>query len=112
MSQTEASTNDYRNSRQRHSASPAADAKVVLRNEIGRLSDGLNARLPQYWRWVKPPQYEAYRDALLALGLRAQDRSLDLTALEQLRGELGGLERTCQRVLSEPSTRQMRKMFF
>lgn len=111
MSQTEANTGEHRNPRQRHDASTAADAKAALRNEIGRLSDRLNARLPQYWRWVKPPQYQAHRDALITLGLRAQDRSLDVTALEQMCSELAGLERICQKVLSGPPRRQMRKMF-
>lgn len=95
---------------ERRALSTAA-AKAALRDEIGRLCHELNARLPQYWRWVEPSQYRAHRDALLALGLRAEDRSLSVTALEQLRGELAGLECTCRRVLSGPPRRRMRRMF-
>lgn len=84
MSQTEARTGDHRNPRQRHSAPTAADAKATLRDEIAQLCDGLNAHSPQYWRWVKA---------------------------RALRGELVRLERTCQRVLSEPPKRRLRKMF-
>lgn len=88
-----------------------ADAKAALRDEIGKLCDGLNALLPQYWVWVEPVQYNEHRDRLASLGLRAQDRSLDLAALERLCGELNGLERTFRGALSNPPQRKMRKMF-
>ena len=88
-----------------------ADAKAALRDEIGKLCDGLNALLPQYWIWVEPVQYNEHRDKLTSLGLRAQDRSLDLAALERLCGELNGLERAFRGALSNPPQRKMRKMF-
>lgn len=111
MDQTEARFGYRRNRAEERNASSTAEAKAALRNEIGRLCDELNAHLPQYWRSVEPRQYRDHRDALLALGLCADDRSLSVAALEQLRGELAGLEHTCRRVLSEPPRRQMRRMF-
>ena len=87
------------------------DAKAARRDEISKLCDGLNALLPQYWIWVEPVQYNEHRDKLTSLGLRAQDRSLDLAALERLCGELNGLERTFRGALSNPPQRKMRKMF-
>ena len=88
-----------------------ADAKAALRDEIGKLCDGLNALLPQYWTWVEPVQYDEHRDKLASLGLRAQDRSLDVASLEKLCSELSGLERTFRGALSNPPQRKMRKMF-
>ncbi len=88
-----------------------ADAKAALRDEISKLCDGLNALLPQYWTWVEPVLYNEHRDKLASLGLQAQDRSLDLAALERLCGELNGLERLFHGALSNPPQRKMRKMF-
>lgn len=88
-----------------------ADAKAALRDEIGKLCDGLNALLPQYWLWVDPTQYSEHRDKLASFGLRAQDRSLDVAALERLCSELSGLERSFRSALSNPPQRKMRKMF-
>ena len=88
-----------------------ADAKAALRDEISKLCDGLNALLPQYWTWVEPVQYNEHRDKLASLGLRAQDRSLDVASLEKLCSELSGLERTFRGALSNPPQRKMRKMF-
>lgn len=88
-----------------------ADAKAALRDEISKLCDGLNALLPQYWTWVEPTQYGQHRDKLASLALQAQDRSLDVAALERLCGELSGLEQTFRGALSNPQQRKMRKMF-
>ena len=88
-----------------------ADAKAALRDEISKLCDGLNALLPQYWTWVEPAHYNENRDKLASLGLRAQDRSLDVAALERLCGELSALERLFRSALSSPPQRKRRKMF-
>ena len=88
-----------------------ADTKAARRDEIGKLCDALNALLPRYWTWVEPTQYTEHRDQLASLGLRAQDRSLDVAALERLCSELSGLEHSFRAALSNPQRRKMRKMF-
>ena len=93
------------------SKSALTEAKRALREDIGHLTDKLNALLPAYWSWVEPPQYRCDRDRLLLLTLTAEERFLDLPTLESLREELGRLERTFSAALNAPQQRKRRKMF-
>lgn len=105
------SRNSRRDLAEERRVAVGADTRAALRNEIGRLCDSLNALLPQYWLWVESAQYSEHRDKLASLGLRAQDRSLDIAELERLCGELNGLERLFRSALSNPPQRKRRKMF-